>query len=103
MLKRLEEDDLMRTSSVQFRSRFFKGLVFGTILVAIKLIFFFPIDIADTLYGAVLLVTLIITIGELLELKYFVLEAPILDYVMGFLFPLDLYAVLVLFRLPLTN
>ncbi|MDG6924212.1 MAG: hypothetical protein JRN67_13095 [Nitrososphaerota archaeon] len=62
-----------------------------------------PIDIADMLYGFALLVTLIITLGELLEVKYFVLEAKILDFILGVLFPLDCYAVLVLFGLPLTG
>jgi hypothetical protein len=58
---------------------------------------------ANIFYGAALLVTLIITVGELLESKYFVLEARVLDFVVGFLFPLDCYAVLILFGIPLTD
>jgi hypothetical protein len=75
----------------------------GMIVVIIKLIFFLPIDVADILYGIAILVTLVITIGELMESKYFVLEAKTLDFVVGFLFPLDCSAVLVLFGLPLTD
>ena len=93
----------MRKAPVKHRRQFFLGVMFGLLVVALKFLLFFPIDIADILYGIALLVTLIITVGELLESKYFVLEARVLDFVIGFLFPLDCYAVLVLFGLPLTN
>ena len=69
----------------------------------VKLLLFLPIDVADILYGIALLITLVITLGDLLESKYFVLEARVLDFILGFLFPLDCYAVLILFGLPLTN
>lgn len=72
-------------------------------LVAVKFVFFSPVDITDLLYGVALLLTLIITTGELLEYKRFIVEAKLLDFVAGFLFPLDCYAILVLFGLPLTN
>jgi hypothetical protein len=93
----------MRKSSIQHRRQFFLGAIFGSILVVFKLIFFLPIDVADILYGIALLVTLIITIGEIIESKYFVLEAKTLDFIIGFLFPLDCYAVVILFGIPLTN
>jgi hypothetical protein len=93
----------LRTSSIQHRSQFFRGAFLGVMLVVIKLVFFLPINVADILYGAALLVTLVITAGELLQSRYFVLEARVLDFVVGFLFPLDCYAVLILFGVPLTN
>ena len=93
----------MRVSSIQHRAQFFRGALLGIFVVAIKLVFFLPINIADILYGLALLVTLVITVGELLQSKYFVVEARVLDFVVGFLFPLDCYAVLILFGAPLTN
>lgn len=75
----------------------------GIVLVIVKLVFFLPVDITDLLYGVALLVTLIITIGELLESRRFTLEVRVLDFIVGLLFPLDCYAVLLLFGLPLTN
>jgi hypothetical protein len=73
------------------------------VLVVVKLILYLPLDVADILYGVALLVTIAIAAGELLELKYFTLEAKALDFVLGFLFPLDCYAVLILFGTPLPN
>ena len=93
----------MRTTSVQHRRHFLGGVVPGLVLVALKFIFFLPVDITNILYGAAVLLTLVITTGELLQYRPFVLEAKILDFVAGLLFPLDCYAVLVLFGLPLTN
>jgi len=93
----------MRTASVQHRRQFFRGAAVGIVLVAFKFLFFTPVDITDVLYGVAILFTLIVTVGELLEYKYLVLEERYLDFVLGFLFPLDCYAVLVLFGLPLTN
>lgn len=93
----------MRTAPIQHRHQFFRGAVVGLVLVGIKFIVFAPVDIADLLYGVAILLTLVIVLGELLEYKRFVLEAKFLDFVAGFLFPLDCYAVLVLFGLPLTN
>jgi hypothetical protein len=80
-----------------------RGAVVGLALMVFKFIVFLPIDVADFLYGLVLLATLVITLGDLLESKYFVLEAKYLDFIVGFLFPLDAYAVLVLLGVPLTN
>ena len=65
--------------------------------------FFLPVDITNILYGAAVLLTLVITTSELLQYRPFVLEARTLDFVAGLLFPLDCYAVLVLFGLPLTS
>ena len=73
------------------------------VLVASKFIFFLSVNPTDFLYGVALLVTLAITTGELLQYRPFVLEARILDFVAGLLFPLDCYAVLVLKGLPLTS
>jgi hypothetical protein len=73
------------------------------VLVALKFIFFLPIDITNILYGAAVLLTLVITTGELLQYRPFVLEARTLDFVAGLLFPLDCFAVLVLFGVPLTS
>lgn len=75
----------------------------GLILVVIKFLLYLQVDVADLLYGVVLLLTLLITAGEVLEYKRFILNSRILDLVAGFLFPLDLYAVLVLLGVPLTN
>ena len=93
----------MRTTSVQHRRSFLTGFVPGLVLVALKFVFFLPLDITDILYGAAVLLTLIITVGELLQYRPFVLEAKTLDFIAGLLFPLDCYAVLVLFGVPLTG
>jgi hypothetical protein len=93
----------VRTASVQHRRQFLRGVVPGLVLVAVKFIFFLPVDLTDILYGVALLLTLVITTGELLEYRLFVFEAKILDFVAGLLFPLDCYAVLILFGIPLTN
>ena len=93
----------MRTASVQHRRQFMRGLVPGLVLVALKFVFFLPVDITDILYGIALLLTILITTGEVLEYRRFVVEARLLDFVAGLLFPLDCYAVLVLFGVPLTG
>jgi len=80
-----------------------RGLVPGLVLVALKFVFFLPVDITDILYGIALLLTILITTGEVLEYRRFVVEARLLDFVAGLLFPLDCYAVLVLFGVPLTG
>jgi len=94
---------LSRKRVVENRRQFLRGSILGILVVLIKFIFFLPIDIADILYGSVLLASLVITMGEIFELKYFVLEDKYLDFVLGFLFPLDCYAVIILFGVPLTN
>ena len=88
---------------MQHRHQFFRGAAFGLVLVAIKLVFYLPVDIADFLYGVAILFTIVITVGELLGYRRFTLEARYLDFIVGFLFPLDCYAVMVLFGFPLTN
>ena len=93
----------MRVSSVHHRKQFAIGAVLGLIVVFVKYLIFLPVNIADILYGAALLVTLVITVGDILESKHFLLEAKFLDFIVGFMFPLDSYAVLVLFGVPLTN
>jgi hypothetical protein len=72
------------------------------VIVFVKYAIVLPIDIADILYGACLLVTLIITLGDLLRWRLFT-ESKALDLVVGLLYPLDAYAVLVLFGLPLPD
>ena len=99
----LREECPLRISSIQHRHQFLRGAVLGLLVVVARFVFPLPIDLADTLYGLALLVTLVITVGELLEFRYFVLEARVLDFILGILFPLDCYAVLILFGLPLTN
>jgi hypothetical protein len=93
----------MRVSSIHRRSQFFKGVFFGVIIVIVKLVVFLPIDIADAIYGATILVTLIITAGDLFGSKFFAPGSNVLDFIIGFLFPLDCYAVLILFGVPLVN
>jgi hypothetical protein len=93
----------MRKRSVESRQSFFRGVLVGLLVVLVKLLIVLPVDIADILYGIVILVTLVITIGEIVESRYFVLGSKTLDFIVGFLFPLDCYAVLILFGLPLTN
>ncbi len=93
----------MRTNSVKHRRQFLKGFLPGLILVVLKFVVFLPVSITDTLYGIALLITLVITLGELFEYRRFVLEARFLDFIAGLLFPLDCYAVLVLLGIPLTG
>ncbi len=93
----------MRSSAVEERSRFLLGMLIGLIAVLAKFVIALPVDVADILYGMVLLVTLVITAGEVMRLKFFVLEAKILDLIVGLLFPLDIYAVLILFGIALPN
>ncbi len=93
----------MRISTIKERKQFVRGAVFGLVLVAIKLIVVLPIDIADLFYGIALLITLIITAVDLLQLKYFELQSRIFDFLVGFLFPFDCYVVLILFSVHLPN
>lgn len=72
-------------------------------IVVIKYAIVLPIDVADVLYGTCLLVTLIITLGDLLHWRYFTMESPAIDFILGLLYPLDAYAVLILFGLPLPD
>ena len=93
----------MRTSAFQHRPSFLLGTLAGLVLVAVKLVVVLPVDIADFLYGASLLLTLIITFGDLVDFKIFTRHSRQLDFLVGLLFPLDCYAVLILFSIPLPN
>jgi hypothetical protein len=73
------------------------------ILVIVKYAVVLPVDVADILYGSCLLVTLIITLGDLLGLRFFTIQSVALDFILGLLYPLDAYAVLILFGLPLPD
>jgi hypothetical protein len=93
----------MRISTIRERKQFARGAIFGLVLVAIKLIVVLPVDIADLFYGIALLITLIITAGDLLHLKYFEFQGKVLDFLIGFLFPFDCYVVLILLSVHLPN
>lgn len=69
----------------------------------VKLYFALPIDIADFLYATCLLITLVITLGDLLRLRIFTAKSRVIDFTLGLLFPLDAYAVLILYGLPLPD
>ena len=93
----------MRHLAFQDQRAFLVGFVSGFFLVAVKLVVILPVDIADLVYGTSLLFTLVITFGDLVDLKIFVNHSKGLDFVLGVLFPLDCYAVLILFGLRLPN
>ena len=93
----------MRTSAFQHRPTFLVGMLAGFLLVAVKLIVVLPVDIADVLYGVSLLLTLAITFGDLVDIRIFTRHSKQLDFIIGLLFPLDCYAVLILFSVPLPN
>jgi hypothetical protein len=92
-----------RQSWIEHRPAFLRGAAIGMILVIVKYAIVLPIDIADILYGSCLLVTLIITLGDLLGLRFFAIQSVALDFILGLLYPLDAYAVLILFGLPLPD
>jgi len=73
------------------------------VLAIIKYAIVLPIDIADILYGGCLLVTLIITLGDLLRWRLFTSDSIAFDFILGLLYPLDAYAVLILFGLLLPD
>ena len=93
----------MRHLAFQNQQAFLTGFVAGLLLVIVKLVVVLPVDLADIVYGTSILFTLIITFGDLVDLKLFVAHSRGLDFVLGLLFPLDCYAVLILFRIPLPN
>ncbi len=93
----------MRQSSTNHHPSFLRGTVIGLALVIVKLFFVLPIDIADFLYATCLLVTLIISIGDLFGWRIFVSESQALDFVLSILLPLDAYAILILHGLPLAD
>jgi hypothetical protein len=93
----------LRKTQIEHRPTFVRGAILGLLLVAAKFVVLLPVDIADILYGASLLVTLVITLGDFMEWRSFTLHPKTLDFVLGFLFPLDAYAVLLLFGLPLPD
>jgi hypothetical protein len=71
--------------------------------MAAKFVVVLPVDIANILYGVSLLMTLVITFGDFMEWRSFILHPKTLDFILGFLFPLDAYAVLILFGFPLPD
>ncbi len=93
----------LRKSTIKHREAFTQGLLTGLFLVVAKFLIVLPINVADILYAFSILVTLVITFGDLMEWESFVLNPRILDFLLGFLFPLDAYAVAVLFGLPLPD
>jgi uncharacterized protein (DUF697 family) len=90
------------SSSIDHRPSFLRGSIVGIALVAVKLFVVLPIDIADFLYATCLLITLVISIGELFGWRV-LSESDALDFVLGILLPLDSYAVLILYGLPLPD
>ena len=93
----------MRHLAFQNQRAFLTGFIAGLILGITKLAVVLPVDIADMVYGTSLLFTLIITFWDLVDLKVFIAHSKGLDFVLGLLFPLDCYAVLILFGVPLPN
>lgn len=93
----------MRHLAFQNQRAFLTGFLAGLLLIIVKIVVVLPVDIADLVYGTSLLVTLIITFGDLVDLKLFISHSKGLDFVLGLLFPLDCYAVLILFGAPLPN
>ena len=93
----------MRHLAFQNQRACLLGFLSGFLLVVVKLVVILPVDIADLVYGTSLLFTLIITFGDLVDLKIFVAHSKTLDFVLGLLFPLDCYAVLILFGIALPN
>jgi len=79
------------------------GIGFGLIIAAVKFAFILPLDIADALYGAFLLVTLVITLADLLGIWESSDQSKVVNFVLGLLYPLDAYAVMILFGLPLPD
>ena len=84
-------------------SAFLEGVGFGLIFAGIKFAVTLPIDIADLLYGCCLLVTLAITFADLLGIWDMSAQSKVFDFVLGLLYPLDAYAVLILFGVPIPD
>jgi hypothetical protein len=98
-----QHDLFMRHLAFQNERAFLVGFLAGLLLVVVKLVLILPVDVADLVYGTSLLLTLVITFGDLVDLKLFVAHSKGLDFVLGLLFPLDCFAVLILFGAPLPN
>lgn len=79
------------------------GIAFGLVVAFVKFAFILPIDIADSLYGSFLLMTLVITFADLLGIWDYTDQSKGVDFVLGLLYPLDAYAVLILFGVPLPD
>jgi len=73
------------------------------VIVLVKYAVPLPIDVADALYGTCILVTLVITLGDLLRLQFFSSHSTADDFILGLLYPLDAYAVLILYGIPLPD
>jgi hypothetical protein len=83
---------------------FLPGVIFGLVLAGIKFAVTLPIDVADLLYGSCLLVTLVITLVDFLGIWDTSAAQPrAVDFVLGLLYPLDAYAVLILFGVPMPD
>jgi hypothetical protein len=93
----------LRKTQIEHRPTFVRGAIVGLVLMAAKFVVVLPVDIANILYGVSLPVTLVITFGDFMEWRSFILHPKTLDFILGFLFPLDAYAVLVLFGFPLPD
>jgi hypothetical protein len=79
------------------------GLAFGLFVALVKFAVVLPIDLADILYGSCILITLAITFADLLGVWDASRQPRVVDLVLGLLFPLDAYAVLILFGVPLPD
>lgn len=97
------ERKAVRQSSIDHRPTFMRGVAAGSVLVLVKFAVVMPIDIADFLYATCILVTLVITLGDLLHLSVFGSGSRFSDFILGLIFPLDAYAVLILYGLPLPD
>ena len=92
----------MKSSALRQRPALLVGILAGFLLVAVKLVVVLPADIAQV-YGASLLLTLVIAFGDLVDFQTFTRYSKQLNFVLGFLLPLDCYAILILLRVPLPN
>jgi hypothetical protein len=78
-------------------------MLIGLVLVAIKLFIFLPLDVANISYAIALALTLAITVGDLMGPNILLIDDKYLDFLVGLLFPLDCYAILILLGIPLVD
>jgi hypothetical protein len=103
----VKNEELLRNRPVdhlrgQHRT-FLVGIGFGLVVAVIKFAIVLPVDLADGLYGSALLITLVVTLADLLGLWDPLYQPKAFDFVLGLLYPLDAYAVLILFGFPLPD
>ena len=91
----------MRSKSISHRKYFVEGIIFGLIALTLKILIHEPVKLVDKFYAVALILTIVLTAGETLDIRPLVPEPRIVDFVIGFLIPLDFYAILVLLGLPL--